>query len=354
MLGAMSAGWALNEWHELENTHLRDAYLTHEQADAIDPKLWQVTGPDAAIQIWSSGAFDGRRLFLGAVGGHGGYNGNEMYSFDLVTLTWKRLYDPSPTDVCEGSGSGDDCSTKWGPPALHQYDGLTYSTSTNSIFYFGTGPNLPCWVWRLEEASNITTSWHHFDCAPNMPTSYMKTAEDPVSGQILVFAGTTTGIAALDPVKLTWEKKTGNDALYGRYSVADFDPSRRRVHALGAHSGGPLYGKRSVVSIDVDSPTLAASDTTMTIPPDEVNDYACFLYHPPSKKMIAWNGDQNVWSWDPDTEAWTAIPTTGVKPTTSAANGGGIHSKCGYLPSVGLLFGVNNADRGVWAMRLSL
>ncbi|AKU98488.1 hypothetical protein AKJ09_05152 [Labilithrix luteola] len=38
---------------------------------------------------------------------------------------------------------------------------------------------------------------------------------------------------------------------------------------------------------------------------------------------------------------------------TSATNGGGIHSKCGYIPSLGLLFGVNNADRGVWAIRPS-
>ena len=351
LLGSLSAGWALNEWHELANSHLRDVYLSHAQADAIDPQIWQVSGPDAAIQVWSSGAFDGRRLLIGAAGGHGGYNGNEMYAFDLTTLTWTRLYDPSPTATCAPNGGGADCTTKWGPQALHQYDGLVHSASTHSIFNFGTGPKDSCWVWRLDEVSNLTTSWHSFACAPNMPTAYMKTAEDPVSGKIIVFGGGLTGIAALDPVALTWSKTTGGDAVYASYSVADFDPARGRVHALGVHSGGPLYQKRDVVSIDASS--LAVSEST-TIPPDNVSDYACFLYHPPSKKMIAWNGDQHVWSWDPDTDVWTAVATTGVTPTTSATNGGGIHSKCGFEPSLGVLFGVNNADRGVWAMRLSL
>lgn len=351
-LGDMSAGWALNEWHEIGNNHLRDVYISRAQADAIDPQIWQVSGPDSVIQIWSAGAFDGRRLFIGAAGGHGGYNGNEMYAFDLGTLKWTRLYDPSPTGTCVGSGSGTDCTTKWGPQALHQYDGMVYSASTRSIFDFGTGPNEPCWVWRLDE-TDVKTAWHHVACSPNMPTSYMKTAEDPVSGKIIVLGGGPTGIAALDPVTLTWSKASAKDALYTNYSVADFDPPRRRVHYLSTHGGGPLYSKRTVESIDVDSASFTASDST-TIPPDEVNDYACFLYHPPSKKMLAWNGDQHVWSWDPDTDVWKAVATTGVTPTTSATGGGGIHSKCGYIPSLGILFGVNNADRGVWAMRPSL
>jgi hypothetical protein len=350
-LGNTSAGWALNEWHEIGDNHLSSVYLTAAQENAIDPALWQVSGPDSVISIWSSGAFDGTRLFIGAAGGHGGYNGNEMYEFSLSTLKWRRLYDPSPTAQCAPNGSGTDCTTQWGPQALHQYDGLVYSSKTRSIFSFGTGPSA-CWVWRLDDP-DVTTGWHHFDCAPNMPGSYMKTAEDPASGAIIAFGGGLTGVAALDPMTLTWSRVSPSDVTYASYSVADVDPVRRKMYFLNVHSGGPLYQMRTVSGIDLDATPYAESSGT-TIPPVDVGDYSCFLYHPPSHKMLAWNGTQRIWSWDPDTDTWTEIATTGVVPTTSAMNGGGIHSKCGYVPSLGLLIGVNNADRGVWAMRPAL
>ncbi|MDB4884037.1 MAG: kelch repeat protein, partial [Gemmatimonadetes bacterium] len=220
-LAATSASWALNEWHEIGENHLSSVYLSRAQLDAIDPALWQVSGPDAAISIWSAGAFDGARLFIGAAGAHGGYNGNEMYEFSLATLSWRRLYDPSPTAVCMPNGAGVDCTTQWGTQALHQYDGMVYSSTTRSIFVFGTGAD-PCWVWRLDDP-DVTSGWHHFACAPNMPTSYMKTAEDPASGRIVVLGGGSTGVAELDPMSLTWSRVTSPSFTYASYSVADID-----------------------------------------------------------------------------------------------------------------------------------
>jgi len=50
------------------------------------------------MTAWSGGAFDTTRDRLVVWGGgHADYPGNELYVFDLGTLRWQRLTDPSPT-----------------------------------------------------------------------------------------------------------------------------------------------------------------------------------------------------------------------------------------------------------------
>ena len=346
-LGKLAEGWAANEWHELPGAPLASVLLTHAEADAIDPGIWQVSGSSSAITIWASGAFDGRRLYVGSAGGHGGYNGNEMYAYDFQTLSWSRLYDPSPLAACAGSGSGTDCRAVWGPQASHHYDALVHSKKTDSLFFMNWGR---CWVWRLSEP-DPKRGWKEFACATNMSGQYPATAEDPKTGAIVVFSGGSSGLAALDPETLTWSRLTGKDSVYGTYQVLDVDPVRRKAFFMGAWTGGPHYEHANVTAIDLDGDPLAVASASESEPPKELHN-SCFLHHPRSGKMIAWNGDERLWSYDPDADRWTSVTTTGVKPTSSSTNG--VFQKCAYLADVDLFVGYNDERRGMFAIRASL
>ena len=120
------------EWAQIPNSSINSVLLTKPEADAIDPRIWGVTGSTSVISVWSSSAYDqaGHRWFFGVAGGHAAYNGNELYTYDLETLSWSRMYDPSP--MTSNMSHGDPIPA-WGPQATHHYDGLIYMANGNGI-----------------------------------------------------------------------------------------------------------------------------------------------------------------------------------------------------------------------------
>src|SRR6185295_4835097 len=91
----------------------------------IRPLCPTTTGNCAnVIGAWSGGAFDpvhNQMLIFG--GGHGDYSGNEVYAFQLSSLSWVRLTDPSPD-----SYKSQDPLPDGKPVSRHSYDGLSYVT----------------------------------------------------------------------------------------------------------------------------------------------------------------------------------------------------------------------------------
>ncbi|MFQ5348525.1 MAG: kelch repeat-containing protein, partial [Rhodothalassiaceae bacterium] len=61
---------------------------------AAAERLWGWGGPKETFNAYSGAAFDGRRLYFFG-GGHHHYRGNDIKVYDLETLSWSRLYDPS-------------------------------------------------------------------------------------------------------------------------------------------------------------------------------------------------------------------------------------------------------------------
>ena len=345
-LEQLSKGWAPNEWHELANSHLEDVFLSRAATDAIDPKIWEVTGPASSVVIWASGAFDGQKLYLGTAGGHGGYNGNEIYNFDFSTLAWTRMYDPAPTDVCTPSGGGEDCTTKWGPQAVHHYDSVIYSSKANALFLFDYFHSA-CWEWPLAE-KDASKGWKKFPCFKSpLGETYMKTAEDPTTKNIVVVGGGQAGAVEFDPVTLEWSKYTGGGQWsWADYGVMDIDPLTRRSYFFAAKSGGG----HSVAFVDDGATALTTGQGVADVPSGAEN-YACFIYHAKSKKFIAWSGDERLWSYDQKADLWATVPTTGVTPGGSPV---GPLQRCAYLPSVDLFVGYAGAARGMFAIRASL
>ncbi len=75
---------------------------------------------------WSGGTYDtiqNRLLIWG--GGHQSYYGNDMYAFDLDTLTWSQLMEPSnysATTAHEDAGQYPDGR----PVSRHTYNSLVF------------------------------------------------------------------------------------------------------------------------------------------------------------------------------------------------------------------------------------
>ena len=84
---------------------------------------WLSGGIGGVTNCWAGGAFDTQRdrLYVGPGGGHAGYNGNEIYAFDLNDLKWHRLNDPDP--VIPGT---EYTEADVAPFAMHTYDGVEY------------------------------------------------------------------------------------------------------------------------------------------------------------------------------------------------------------------------------------
>ncbi len=112
-LGNLKAG----EWYEVPDSRL----------DAVAPQEskfpWLRGNVGGVIDCWAGGAFDTQRdrLYIGPGGGHAGYNGNEVYAFDMHDLKWRRINDPDP--VIPGTEYTD---LNKAPFAMHTYDGVQY------------------------------------------------------------------------------------------------------------------------------------------------------------------------------------------------------------------------------------
>ncbi len=91
---------------------------------------------------WAGGAMDTLRSRLMIYGGgHNAYNGNEVLAFDIATMSWIRLTDPSESHV-----DGRDPYPDGTPSAKHTYNSIGYD-SVNDRFLIGggclTGPSTP-------------------------------------------------------------------------------------------------------------------------------------------------------------------------------------------------------------------
>jgi hypothetical protein len=106
------------------------------------PFFCAVQGPVAVMNSWSGGAFDTtRNMLLITGGGHNDYAGNEVYTFDLKTLSWARATEPSPiaptgTLGADGKPDGSFKVTDGtqAPISFHSYDGLVYVPTIDHLF----------------------------------------------------------------------------------------------------------------------------------------------------------------------------------------------------------------------------
>ncbi|MBI3856656.1 MAG: FecR domain-containing protein, partial [Planctomycetes bacterium] len=102
---------------------------------AAFPVIQGSMGSDGVIAAWSGAAFDSKRNRLVVWGGgYTDYHGNELYSFNLETMSWERLTEPTAKPNLNNDTNADGT-----PNGRATYNGLAYVAHADRFFALGGG-----------------------------------------------------------------------------------------------------------------------------------------------------------------------------------------------------------------------
>ncbi len=355
VLGDAVDSLAPGHWYEIPNTRL-SAVLPNPL-----PPSRQGTGrAESIVDEWSGGAFDTRRSWLLVWGGgHNNYSGNEVYAFDMNTLQWRRLTDPS-TDV------GGSETTGYYPDGLprsrHTYDYVEYVPSIDRFCSFGGAAQYP----------DGNTETDNLDCLNPASGSWETSVYQDVPKR--AFESNINAVSAYDPVQDyvylhttwigddprlmrwkptpgpggTWEVLTGYDWIGDDINAA-IHPQQRVMVALGA---GEFW------VWDLDNPTAGQLQPATSGDSAIENQPAPGLaYDPVSNLLVAWNGGTDVYLLEYDDAAgwgWSVrAPAPGNSVIPSAGTAVGTYGRFRYVPSRNVFVVVNSIHENVYVYRLS-
>jgi hypothetical protein len=336
-IAALGAG----EWYEIPESHLREVSWPWVGAERGD-----ITG---MIEAVSGGTYDTKReRLLVWGGGQGAYGGNEIYGFDLATMRWMRLNDPSMFAVGEEKNPFNRPQHPDGAPVQrHTFDYVEYVPEPFDLFVVGGGSS----VWRdgFRDTQTYTL---------DLETLVWKTLPDTPSasaGAVSAVApdgrfwmqgaqdDTRAHLAVLDLGTEMWQQHvTWDDGFRFLDQNAEIDPVRNLFVATGV-AGTYVW---DLDNPDVDATRLMTTGDTVI----ELAKGPGFAYHPGRDVMVAWHGGL-VYTLDLDTATWTAVPHAGsVTPPTAAPRG--TFGRWRYSATYDVFIVVNSADANVYVYRL--
>ncbi len=317
------------EWYELPDSKMRKVCPT------TPPEILQGTcGCECVIFAWGGGAYDpihDKMILWG--GGHDNYYGNELYAFDISSLNWELLTQPSmpaaPENCAEVLGDGR-------PNSRHTYGGLAYLTHVN--LFFAHGGSLACgsgtssqktWTFNLND-----TTWHDMQPTGSQP-DYDVLDEycvyDSVSqlvyifwhGELFSYNYNENRFTHLNDVQSSWEAKG-----------CTIDSKR----GLLIEVGKGLVGVR-----DIRNQNYVRQNWTTTGGDEIVNAYAPGLaYDPIADRVIGWKGG-SIFSLNMDTKIWEEINAPGAPQAPLS----GMFGRFRYLPKYNVFIAVTSADDNV-------
>jgi len=317
------------------------------EAVAPNPIPDGTAGVDGIMSKWSGGAYDTTRDQLVIWGGgHKGYAGNEVYTFNVNNMQWTLFKQPTPpSQVRADSATYLDGN----PSSRHTYDGLVYipppvdrlyahgdalwgrAWSDDSVWLFDF--NNKSWTRGAQKPDYVPNDLHDYDFVTSKVYShgrnYLKTYDAQTNSW-----NTVSNFSS-------YQQLDGNGAV---------DPIRRKFVRLG---GGLLH------VWDIDNPNTSRSVLNTTGATEIINSYAPgFVYDPVSDKYVAWNGTDtsgSIYVLDMDTLVWTRLAPTGpVKPGTNPNNEfNGVFGRFQYIPSKNAFIAVKYTDDNVFIYKLN-
>ena len=353
-------------WCEVSNSHLRDAEKKPDEwtdwdgsSSASYDSYQRMNGVEAVINNWSGGAYDSRRdrlLIMG--GGHNGYGGNEVYAFELDTLQWTRLTDPTAfPSRCVGTNPDNT------PVSRHTYGGLSYLENVDKFFVLGGaldcengGAGAPgTWLLDLrarEAASTYTTTqWGLGSSEGEPPTKAEDDAlYDPVTGRVYYQYGSSpSGWASYDPVADTWTKHSDMGVNSGATAVV---PGTRRfiVHFGGGVADGYVkwgeLGRPSLEKTIVT--TTGAKNMESASNPGAAYDWQ-------SDRIVSWSGGTDVFALNVDSSVWQRHPAAAGNLANPGAQDavGGTYGRFAYAKSMNVFVVVDSVDENVFIYRFA-
>jgi hypothetical protein len=299
-------------------------------------------GINAVMDAWNGGTFDSsRNRLIVWGGGHNDYAGNEVYAFDMSTLQWSRLTNPS-TPNTNNSGIYADGT----PASRHTYAGVGYLPNVDrmlqsggAIYQNGYGNNM---TWFFNFSNN---TWQRRADAPspsNGECCGYAVAYDAVTGH--VFRSHGGGLSEYDPNQNSWINHGGNSpSLYINAAIA---PADRLMVAVG----GGAYGVAGTYYWRLNPPsgTMTKANTTgdKTI---EIGTAPGFAWSSAANVFVGWNGGSAVYTLDPKTWVWTKItPAAANTVVPTAPNLRGTYGRFQYVPSMNVFVLVNKVNEDVY------
>jgi len=322
--------------------------VTGSNLSAVYPDPVPAGDPASIMTTWSGGAYDttrNRLLVMG--GGHGDYAGNEVYAFDIDSLSWSRITEPS---FAGGAGTYSGLQSDDTPASFHSYNSLCYLESIDTLMSFGvqginpTGLSYP--VSPGLDLSTLTWDGTKTLLPFNPGDAGTITAYDPSTGNAYVWVGNNNNakLQRYNSLDNTWTDIGGPTLYVENYTTAAIDPVRQMMVSTGSSHG--------LVSCDLTS----GIRTKRTATGDAFPEYAQapgFIFNPVREKFVLWNGGVNLYEIDPDTWVCTQVtinPSNTVTPTTKQPNG--TYGRFQYIPSKQAYIGVNGTTENVYIFKV--
>jgi hypothetical protein len=306
----------------------------------------------------SGASYDSRRNRMVVFGGgHADYAGNEIMAFDIETLRWIRINDPSPrfdtAGVIERSGYYPDANGNpdfQQPRSRHSYWSQIYVPTIDrycAISSFGTFPR-GLGAPRVDCFDFATRLWSQKGDAPNAGGLLTSTFDSSTNRVWVMGNRTSTSgyLAEWDAATDTWTRRSTSPSGVNDRSGPLLDTKRRRLVFLG---GG------AVRMFDLNQSGMLTSQLiTLRGDVEIINrDRPGFAYDPVTDKYVAYSGvegggTRDIYIIDPVT--WTSTRTTlggSVAPATPASvdTGGwfnGIYGRLAYIPTKNAFIFINN------------
>lgn len=318
------ANLAADTWYKVPNSKMRSVCPT----SASNFGCWSIVG------AWGGGVYnpiDGKMIVWG--GGHGDYDGNEVYAFDIETLTWSRITNPST-----GITKDQDPLPDGNPVSRHTYDGLAYITHAKRIFARGGS--------RAGNGYGTSITWT-FD----LPTKHW--FEMQPSGVL----GPTTACCNLSGEYDPYSKKVYMRDPNYLYAY-DFDANTWTQLIDWPHGWGPgksIIDTKRHIYFDIGSGSLHAyniitgkdiSAQWTTIDGETIiqSNYAAAGYDAKADCIVAWGGG-GAYVLDMVTKNWSQKSATGAP---LEGQGNGTFGRFRYIASDNVFILVNGVDDDVY------
>lgn len=356
-----SPGWAVGQslpvgWSELKTAAGARVSLRSAQVADTPPPSNLGGSFDTIIVAWSGGIVrhrTGELMVWG--GGHGDYQGNEMYSWHLhsriISVPSAQSGDANFGISCTSPLSETLADGK--PAARHTYDGLAYNAPTDEMLSFSGSKACGAGDWSTSIwAFNFTTqNWTmlipggvtlqsalvNFGVASDYDRIGRKIYLQSTT-QMLMYDRAANTLTAVGPT-LSPERPVN--------SVLRIDPFARKALIIGA--GGVMIFDLTTLSYSTPS--------TAGWPASTINDIlnapgpGCDFYDV-TRQFVCWSGNNNVHRYTLATNHWDVETYTGAPPPDSPTYNG-TFGRFRYVPSIGAFATMVDVDGGTWALRLA-
>ncbi len=332
-------------WHEMPNTKIVDQCpnpTTYSDIQGDD-------GCQGIVSAWGSALADTARSRLVIWGGgHTDYWGNEIYSLELSADPVKmvRLTDPSHGSAIANLSSCPDAYSDGNPAPRHTGGSLEYLPTQDSYFTHGFGLP-PCGdfgdgLWMFDPKG---ASWSEKSPSSNKPNpgengSFPMHAYDPTSGKIFEVEVNTGVFWSYDPTTNSWSNLANIDGCTNLDGNAVIDPSRDAYICVGGGDAQRISLKSpyTVTNLSFTNCGTLASD-----------DAPGFAFDSTDDKFVAWNGGNDVYTYDPDSDSCSSQTYTGG-PGAQQQNG--TFGRFRYFPSADVFVLVNDASENAYALHI--